>query len=386
MLAACGEEEAKEEEVKVEQAEETAEETTEETTETEAASEATTEVAVQEEITAYQDIKAELEKMKEDQEVNWETVSTLYTDHLQAKINEVDGELAQGIEAFIEAGKSGDVDPNVARQQVDKLTQSYFYKKQKDLQKGTLALMEEGKMEEANSSFEEIKVLASEVFIPTATKRDEYYELTGENSMVENINNGLAVQEEALAAENAEDFAVYLQITDKSIYKSYYLASKSYGEKIGAGIEEGASLEELTEKQAEAYGFLQAIKGSLSGADEEAVTKLNDLFSLTQKADEIDAEEVESLFVQAMKAKSSGYYENTIKVLEEGNLVEAKVDAMEGNMFLSMLAVDLTKANGEEATTALLEKGEAFFEAVASENVEEAKKLKEEIVTEISNL
>ncbi|NMH69942.1 hypothetical protein HF072_14230 [Bacillus sp. RO3] len=336
-------------------------------------------------VKAYSDMKAELEKMKEDKEVNWESVNDIYTSELQASVNEVNGEFSQAIEAAISGGQSGELEKNVARQLIDKMTQSYFYQVQKGLQGQAAEDIEADKADDAKAKFAEVKHLAENVFIPTAEKRDGLYELSGESSMVESINNGLSLQEKALDDANAEDFAVYKQVTDKSIYQSYFLASNSYAEKISKAVEEG-NTEELAIMQAEGYGFLQAIKGSLAGGDEAAANELNSIFSLENDPSTIDAEKVNALYTKAIKGKAVGYHKDAAEVLESGDVATAKVEAMEGNMFVKMLEVNVKNQLGEEKSQELFDLSQKWFEAISAEKADEAKQHSEAIVSILNQL
>ncbi|CAM3454842.1 hypothetical protein GCM10009865_34870 [Aeromicrobium ponti] len=343
-------------------------------------------VAVQQ-INVFAEMKAELEKMKENQEVDWDLVIEKYQSGLQNGVNEVNGEFDATIMAALEAGKSGDMDANIARQLVDKTTQSYFYQKQKSLHKEAAEQLAAGNQEEADKSFEQIKHLASEIFVPTAEKRDNYYELSGEASIAENINAGLEAQEEALTSGNADDFNVFIQLTDKSVYKSYYLASASYAEKIEAAVEEGKDEAELKNMQAEAWGFYQAIKGSLSGGDEEAANKLNELFSLdaTEPAS-IKADEVNSLFNKAIVGKIKSYHEKVPTSLGEDKLVDAKTQALEGNMFLKALQIQLNEKLGEDKAQEAFTHAEEWFNAVSEGSQEEAKTHSDAIIQTVDQL
>ncbi|WP_203361550.1 hypothetical protein [Bacillus sp. REN10] len=380
VLAGCGgTEEAPKEEKKQEEAKPAEEAKDQE----QAPAETTGAVAAQ--IEAYQVFSAEKDKLKEGGKVDWTNVEKAYSEQLQAAINEVNGEYAQGIEAAIEAGKSEELDSVVAMQLVDKLTQSYFYQKQKRLQKDASAALAEKKADEAKAMFDEIKQLADNVFIPTAEKRDTYYELSGKDSVAENIRNGLKVQEEALTAGNADDFQVYVQLTDKSIYKVYYLAANGYAEKIEAAVAEGKE-DELKIMQAEGYGFLQAIKESLSGGNEEAAKKLDELFSLDTDPKTIKAVEVNSLFNTAIIGKVTGYHEKVPEALAANKTLDAKVEALEGNMFMNMIDLQLKKQLGEDKTAELHQKAEKWFEAVANEKADEAKSLSDEIKSSLSQI
>lgn len=344
---------------------------------------------IEKQVTAYKEMKSELEKMQEEKEVDWSIVSKQYTENLQAEINKIDdsGEFDQAITAAITAGKNGELDQNVARQIIDKVTQSYFYSKQKRLHNDVVTALEAGNVDEAKALFEEIKYLANEVFIPTAVKRDEYYKLEGDQSIEQNINAGLSAQEEALNDGNVDDYKVYTQITDKSIYRSYYLAANSYAEKIEAAVNEGADDTELQIKQAEGWGFLQAIKGSLAGGDEEAAAKLEELYSLDQTdAKSIKASEIDQLFTKAILGKVKGYHEKTPEALEAEEFVEARVKALEGNMFTKMIELELIDTLGEEKANLVFEHAEAWFNAVTEQNAEEAKKHSDEVLALLQEL
>ncbi|WP_210364988.1 hypothetical protein [Bacillus sp. REN3] len=343
--------------------------------------------AAAKQVGVFNEMKTELEKAKEDKEVDWDVVQQKYDAGLQKEVAELIPEADQAIQAAIAAGKNGEMEPIVAIQLVDKTIQSYFYQSQKALQKEAAAALEEDKKDEANAAFIQVKHLAEQVFIPTAEKRDTYYELSGDASIAENIHSGLSAQEEALNAGNAEDFQVYLQVSDKSIYRSYYLAAKSYAEKIEAAAKEGKEKEELTIMQAEAWGFLQAIKGSLGGGDEAAAAQLDKTFTLNETDPEtIKSAETNALFSKAIAGKIKGYYENAPKLLAADNAVEAKVGAMEGNMFLKMLQSQLTEKLGEEKANSVFADAEAWYNAIAESKTDEAKAKGETVITAVDQL
>jgi hypothetical protein len=337
------------------------------------------ETATAKQVADYKAMMDELNKMKDNKEVDWSLVESTYQKELQA----VAGDLDVFITSGLNAGKNGEVEQNVARQLIDKGTQSYFYTKQKELHGDVFTALEAGDQAGAEAAFAELRHLINEVIIPTATKRDGYYELTGENSIVENIQNGLTLQEEALANGNKDDFSVYKQITDKSVYRSYYLASNSYAQKIAQAVSEGKTDEhELKIMQTEALGFYQAIKGSLSGGDEEAANKLQELFDFSKTdAAAINAEEVSNLFVKAFIGKITGYHEKAAKTLSEGDVATARVQAMEGNVFLKDIQLALNEKLGEDQTNQLLENAEKWYEAITAENAEEVAKQSEQIVS-----
>jgi hypothetical protein len=369
--------EPKKEEVKQEETE---------TEDTQAAEIVVEDTVAAKQVAVFTEMKTELEKMKDNQPVDWDLVVSTYQSGLQGGINEVEGEFDQMISAALEGGKTGELEANVARQIVDKVTQSYFYQKNKSLLKEASTALAEGKAEDAKLAFEQVKHLAETIFIPTATKRDSLYQLTGEASIVENINAGLTAQEDALNANNAEDFNLYIQLTDKSIYRSYYLASYSYAEKITAAVKEGKDATELKIMQAEGWGFLQAIKGSLSGGDEAATTKINTILSLDSDPTAINADEVNSLFLKAISGKIKNYVEKAPASLDENKIADAKVSALEGNMFLKAMEIELTKKLGVEKTSEAFTHAEEWLKAISDNNKEEAKTHSDVLIQTIEQL
>ncbi|WP_270179513.1 hypothetical protein [Alkalihalobacillus sp. CinArs1] len=337
-------------------------------------------------IEAYKAITEELNKMKEDKEVDWEMVDATYSDELKSAVNETSNEIDQFITTGIEAGKSGELDMNVARQMIDKGTQSYFYQKQKSLHAAVIEAKDAGEDEKAMLHFNEIKKLAENVFIPTAEKRDSYYELEGDSSIVQNINNGLDAQEEALNNGEMDNFAVYKQVTDKSTYKSYYLAANSYAEKIDQAVQDGET-EDLKIMQAEALGFYQAIQGSLSGGDEEAANKLSELFNISETdPSTIKSDEVSTLFTKAFMGKIMSYHEKVAAMADEGKLTDGREAAMEANVFMKAIEKPLMETLGEEETKGLYTKGQEWFEAISNDKADEAAKLSDEIVSTLKSV
>jgi len=337
-------------------------------------------------VEAYKTIKTEVEKAKEGQPVDWELVAKMYTEQLQSAVSSMEG-FDQPIATAIEGAKSGQLDANVARQIIDKVTQSYFYQLQKSLHTEVVTALESGDAAKAETLFADIKHLATEVFIPTALKRDEYYQLTGEASLEQNINAGLAAQEEALKANNVDDYKVYIQLTDKSIYRSYYLASQSYAEKIAAGVQEGKQELELKPQQAEAWGFLQGIKGSLSGGDEAAATRLDELFSLDKTSPkDIKIDEVKTLFAKAIFGKIKSYHEKAPAELDNNNITEARAKALEGNMFLKMIEIELKANLGEQKAQETFEVAEQWYNAIAENKKDEAAKLSQTVLSTVEQL
>ncbi|WP_214848126.1 hypothetical protein [Exiguobacterium sp. s193] len=356
LLAACGNAEETTTAPKKEKTEQTSETTTN------AGIAATT---LKDELTIFSSIKTELDKAKEGQAIDWKMVKTSYDSKLKGGVATAAPEIEQVITSALAGVDSKDLDENIARQLVDKGLQSYFYK----LQKSTQATAEEaivaGKADEANAALKDIKMMAETVFIPTAEKRDASYGFKNEDSVVQAINSGLTAQEEAITAENVADFKVAKQLTDKSIYRSFYLAALGYAQKIEEGVKAGADEQELQMEQAEGYGFLLAIEESLAGGDEAAVAKLKEQydFSKTKPAD-VSYEEIEGLFAKALTKKIVGYHEEAMEALEAKDVDTARVEAMEANMFVIAMKPTLENRLGKEKADAVLADANTWYDLI----------------------
>lgn len=357
LLAACGN---SNEETTTAPKKEKTEQTSE--TNTNAGIAATT---LKDELTIFSSIKAELDKAKEGQTIDWKMVTTSYDSKLKGGVTTAAPEIDEVISSALAGVESKDLNENVARQLVDKGIQSYFYK----LQKSTQATAEEavvaGKTDEATAALNDIKEMSKTVFIPTAEKRDASYGFKNEDSIAQAINSGLTAQKEAITAKKAADFNVAKQLTDKSIYRSFYLAALGYAQKIEDGVKAGTDEKELQMEQAEGYGFLLAIEESLAGGDEEAVATLKERydFSKTKPAD-FKFKEIESLFAKALTEKIDGYHEETQEALEKKDIDTARVEAMEANMFVIAMKPTLENRLGKETAQTVLADASAWYALV----------------------
>lgn len=356
LLAACGTNDNETTAPKKEKTEQTSE------TKTDAGIAATT---LKDELTIFSSIKAELDKAKEGQAIDWKMVKTSYESKLKGGVTTAAPEIEEVISSALAGVESKELDENIARQLVDKGIQSYFYKLQKSTQATAEEAVAAGKTDEATAALTDIKDMSETVFIPTADKRDASYGFKNEEAIAQAISSGLTAQEEAIAAKNVANFNVAKQLTDKSIYRSFYLAALGYAQKIEDGVKAGTDEKELQMEQAEGYGFLLAIEESLAGGDEEAVAKLKDLYDFSKtKPEGVQFKEVESLFAKALTEKIDGYHEETQEALEKKDVDTARVEAMEANMFVIAMKPTLESRLGKEQASTVLSDANAWYALV----------------------
>ncbi|ASI36613.1 hypothetical protein A0126_13830 [Exiguobacterium sp. N4-1P] len=323
------------------------------------------------ELTLFSSIKTELDKAKEGQAIDWKMVQTSYESKLKGGVATAAPEIEQVVTSALAGVESKDLDENIARQLVDKGLQSYFYKLQKSMQATAEEAVAAGKTDDAMATLGDIKNMAETVFIPTAEKRDASYDFKNEEAIAQAITSGLAAQEDAISAENVADFKVAKQLTDKSIYRSFYLAALGYAQKIEDGAKSGADEQELQMEQAEGYGFLLAIEESLAGGDEAAVAKLKEQydFSKTKPAD-VSYEEIEGLFAKALTKKVVGYHEEAMEALEAKDVDTARVEAMEANMFVIAMKPTLENRLGKEEADAVLADANTWYDLIEKNDAE----------------
>ncbi|WP_114572040.1 hypothetical protein [Exiguobacterium flavidum] len=373
LLAACGNEEA-------------APKKTAKTETAAAKTEQATEATLALELETFSTIKAELDRAKEGKTVDWKKVQSLYEEKMQKNVGQTAPEIEQVISSAIAGIQSQELDAGVARQLIDKGMQSYFYKLQKSTQNTAEEAVKAGNKDEAEKALEDISSMATTVFIPTAEKRDASYGFKNEESIAQAINSGLDAEKSAIAADSAADFGVAKQLTDKSIYRTFYLAALGYSQKVEDGVKAKADQAELQMEQAEGYGFLLAIEESLAGGDEAATARLKEIYDISKtKPEDVKYAEVESLFAKALTAKINGYHTEAQAALDKKEVDTARVEAMEANMFLIALKPTLTGKLGEAETKKLLAEANTWYAQIEKED-EAAKTTSAQIVETLKSL
>ncbi len=159
-------------------------------------------------------------------------------------------------------------------------------------------------------------------------------------------------------------------MTDKSIYRSFYLAALGYAQKIEDGVKAGTDEKELQMEQAEGYGFLLPIEESLAGGDEEAVKTLKKRydFSKTKPAD-VSYKEIEGLFAKALTEKVDGYHEEAQEAIEKKDVDTARAEAMEANMFVVAMKPTLENRLGKDKAAQVAKDANEWFALVEKGDV-----------------
>ncbi|WP_377890557.1 hypothetical protein [Alkalihalobacillus sp. R86527] len=332
-------------------------------------------------VAAYKEGKTELAKASEGEEVDYQSVIDLYNKDLQPLVAERDESIDQQITAALEAGKSGEMDGAVVKQIFDKLTQKVFY----------LTVKHEfdeinenwGNTEEVNSEIEEAKEYYA-VLKETVEKRDAAYETT----MVDQIDAGFSEIEKAVENDDKLGFQLGKQLVDKTLMKTFYLAAgampNGYATKAAEAAKEDAK--EAKVEQAEGWAFYQSISSYLNEYAKEDASIIEENFNLENDVKNLDPEAVNHAFVRGFAKIALHEYEES-----EENWGEDKstITALEGALFIDLIASDIKSMESEEDYTTLNELAQSYLEAVKADEKEQAmedlKNLEDRLNTIIEN-
>ncbi|MDC3415857.1 hypothetical protein [Aquibacillus salsiterrae] len=383
LLAACGQQETS--------GKTTDEESASETTDTSAETEATEEEeedeeAEEEEVdvaAVYQSGLEELAKVSEGAEVDFQKVTDLYNENLQSLVQQRDSQnettIDQQILAALSAGADGSLDGSIVKQIFDKLLQNVFY----NTIKAEFNEVTEywGDTEEVNAEIEEAKEYYA-ILKGTVEKRDNAYG----TKLVDQIDAGFNEIEQAIANDDELGFQLGKQLVDKTLMKTFYLATgaleNGYASKVAKAVEAG-ELDKARAEQAEGWAFYQSIKGYITRHSEEDGNFIEQQFNLETDAAELDPTAVNDAFVRGFAQIAF----NEFKESEE-NITKDKgvITALEGALFINIIDGDIKRILGEEAFVTLEEQANSYLEDVKAGNKDEALATLEEMKPTLSGL
>jgi hypothetical protein len=324
---------------------------------------------------AFKEAVTELEKAKEGQDVDFDKVIHIYETKLQALVQKRDAEFEETIDQHIttalNAGKDGSMEKMVVKQIFDKLMQKVFY----TTIKHEFAEIEEnwGNKEVVKEEIEEAKEFYA-ILQSTVEKRDAAYG----TSLVDTINGAFSEIESAVEKDDALAFALGKQVVDKTLMKTFYLATGAlphgYATKTAAEAKENA--EEAKVEQAEGWAFYQSIYPYMKKhAAEEADYILNQ-FDLQTDVKTLDPAAINKAFIRGLAKVALHEYEESE---ENWGQDKSVITALEGALFIDMIGNDIKTLLGEQAFATLNDQAQKYLEAAKAKNKEEAEKLLEQI-------
>lgn len=324
---------------------------------------------------SYQDAVAELDKAKADKKVDFDKVTSIYKDDLQSLVQKRDGEndtkSDEQISAALEAGKDGSMDSVVVRQVFDKLMQKAFY----TTVKHEFTEVEENwkDKKEVKKEIEEAKEFYS-IIKPTVEKRDAAYK----TDMISVIDGGFAEIDKAAAEDKQLDFMLGKQMVDKTLMKTFYLATgalpEGYATKASKVAKENP--EEAKIEQAEGWAFYQSLFSYLNGHAPKEAAFIEDQFNLENDAANLDPDAVNKAFVRGYAKIALDEYKESQEMWGED---KSAVTALEGALFIDIVGKDLERILGEQDYKTLTENAQKYLEAAKSKDKKAGEPLMKEI-------
>lgn len=321
---------------------------------------------------SFEEAKAELSKAKEDKEVDFDKVTSIYQDDLQELVQKRDQEFEDTVDEHIstalEAGKEGSLDQVVVAQLFDKLMQKVFYTTMKH--EFTEVAENWGNKEEVNEEIEEAKEFYG-ILESTVQKRDQAYD----TNMVDAINGGFDEMEKAVEEDDELGFQLGKQVVDKTLMKTFYLAAGALpnGYAMKASEEAKEDAEAAKAEQAEGWAFYQSLASYLSGNAPEEAEFINNQFDLQTDVTTIDPEAVNHAFVRGFSKIALHEYEESAEYWGED---KSAITALEGALFIDLISSDIKRLMGEEVYQSLSTDAQSYLEAVKSQDKEKAETLR----------
>ncbi|MEM5016913.1 hypothetical protein WKH31_11540 [Metabacillus indicus] len=333
-------------------------------------------------VASYKEAVAELDKAKEDKEVDFAKVEEIYISDLQPLVKKRDEEFGEQVDqtltAALAAGKNEEMNPVVVRQLFDKLMQKEFFQTVRH----EFAEIDEnwGNKEEVTKEYEEAMAFYS-VLQGTVEKRDAAYE----SNMQDVISGGFSEIQSAIENDDKLAFSLGKQVVDKTLMKTFYYAVGAVPNGYATKASESAKTDETEAmiQQSEGWAFYQSVYPYLQkNAPEEADYILGQL-DLQTEAKNIDAYKINRAFVRGFGKIALHEYEESKEAFGEE---KGTVTAIEGALFINMIENDIKEILGEEETAKLNENAQAYLEAAKAGNKEEADKYMPLLEESLNNL
>jgi hypothetical protein len=314
--------------------------------------------------TVYKEAITELDKAKEQKEVDFAMVTDLYTKNLQSLVQKRDSEVEaqhdQHITAALKAGQDGSMDPIIVRQIFDKLMQKVFYTTVKH--EFTEVAENWGKNDIVKEEIEEAKEYY-EILKSTVEKRDAAY---GTN-MVSVIDGGFAEMEKAVDADDQLGFQLGKQVVDKTLMKTFYFATgaipNGYATKAAAEAKENPEVAKI--EQAEGWAFYQSLISYLNSHSPEEAAFIESQFNLETDVASLDPAAVNKAFVRGFSKVALDEYAESLEAWGED---KSSITALEGALFIDVVGEDIKGIIGAEAYQTLTEQAGKYLEAAKAKD------------------
>lgn len=322
----------------------------------------TEDAAIAAQVKGFADIKALFTDKTDLNAVKDFYVKQFQTDvkRIDAAIKADDPKIDENISFVLDNAIKGALQVGQAKQAVDKGLQWYFYFSMRDLISNKVKpALASGDFAAAKTEFDKVIQIYEGVIQATVAKRDASYGL----DMVGILSGTIEQLQADLEAKNSNDFNVHRQVLDKTIIKTYALATMTYATKIPTqpAADQPAAV-------TEGYFLFLPVYTYLRGGSVEDANYILNAFA-SGDASKIDKDNIQAAMQRTMIGKVSEYVANALKKSAEGDLQGARGYAMEGNMFLSSQEAFFSKEDYAQAAAYALE----FANAIDKPDLAKAK-------------
>jgi len=332
--------------------------------------------------TVFQEAVAELEKAKEGKEVDFDKVTTLYNENLQALVQQRDQEfedtIDQHITTALQAGKDGSMDKVVVKQIFDKLMQKVFYTTMKH--EFNEVAENWGNKDAVNEEIEEAKEFYA-IIEGTVQKRDDAY---GTN-MRDAISGGFEEMEKAVESDDELAFQLGKQVVDKTLMKTFYLATAAlpngYATKAAEKAKEDAEAAKV--EQAEGWAFHQSNASYLVKNAPEEAEVIEKQFNLETDVKTIDPDAVNKAAVRGFAKIALHEYEESAENIGQD---KGAITALEGALFIDMIGEDIKRLIGDAESASLSENAQNYLDAVKAQDKAKADELMKKLEAALNSV
>ncbi|MBW7476877.1 copper amine oxidase N-terminal domain-containing protein [Paenibacillus oenotherae] len=322
----------------------------------------TEDAAIAAQIKGFADIKALFTD-----KTDLKAVKDLYTNQFQTDVKRIDAaikpddpKIDENISFVLDNAIKGTLQVGQAKQAIDKGLQWYFYFSMRDLINNKIKpALASSDFATAKTEFNKVIQIYEGVIQPTVAKRDASYGF----DMVGILTGTIEQLQADLEAKNINDYNVHRQVLDKTIIKTYALATMTYATNIPA-----KPVADQPTAVTEGYFLFLPVYTYLRGGSVEDANYILSAFA-SGDASQIDKDKIQAAMQRTMIGKVSEYVANALKKLADGELQGARGYAMEGNMFLSTQEAFLSKEDYAQAAAYALE----FANAIDQSDLAKAK-------------
>ncbi|MFY0546048.1 copper amine oxidase N-terminal domain-containing protein [Brevibacillus sp. H7] len=308
-------------------------------------------------IQAFADIK----KLFEAQTVDIAKVKAAYITSFQAKVQALIPDTDALIIAVLDGAAAGKYSALQAKQAVDKGLQGYFYAEITNLTKVVAKdALTQGKKDAARAALEQAIELYAGSLQATVGKRDASFSTSMQEQLDAIIIPKLL---ESVEKGDVLQYNITRQMFDKTLIKTFHLANITYAKKVPELAK--TKPEDAKVGLTEGYFFYLPIYNSMSGGHKASADAIKAAFE-SGDVSKLSEAAIKEAFLKTLTAKLSGYVDKVLTAdwSVKANHEKAMEQAMEGNMFLSVMEVLLTEKLGKDAYAALTMDAQKYFEAV----------------------